>query len=469
MKRKFTKIAIVSVASLFVSANIIAQEISNPIQVEDTIPGTVEKIRSDVSVLSNLKVSGYVQVQGQFVEKQDDPAFKVPSVAGGDFPAYSSDWARFGVRRGRIKMAYSVNPLTQAVIQFDATEKGMGLKDAYIKVTEPTGKFATLTAGVFNRPFGYEIEYSSSSRETPERSRMVQALFPQERDLGAMVTLQAPKTSRWNFVKLDVATIAGNGINADIDRYKDVITRLNFNKSFLSEKLKVSGGYSNYYGGFANQSKFVYSVQTVDTLTKFVVDSSLANYQTRSLKKLNGFDLQVNAELPWGLASLRGEYIAGQQPSMASSNVYPTTLSDTYTTTEKGGVYTTKVSKTLGDAYIRKVQGYYLYYVQNIAQTRSQIVLKYDMYDPNTSVKGLQIDGSKATKTSAADIKYTTLGIGYIFKIDANTKIMIYEDFVKNENTSIKETVDSKGVVTDPGYLKDRKDNVFTVRLQYKF
>lgn len=469
MKRKFTKIAIVSVASLFVSANILAQEIPNPVQVEDTFPSTVEGIKSDVSGLKNLKVSGYVQVQGQFVEKQDDPAFKVPSVAGGDFPAYSSDWARFGVRRGRIKMAYSISPSSQAVIQFDATEKGMGVKDAYIKTAVPAIKFATLTAGVFNRPFGYEIEYSSSSRETPERSRMVQLLFPQERDLGAMVTLQAPKTSKWNFVKLDVATIAGNGINADIDRYKDVITRLNFNKSFLSEKLKVSGGYSNYYGGFANQTKFVYSIQTVDTLTKFVVDSARSNYQTRSLKKLNGFDLQVNAELPWGLASLRGEYIAGQQPSMASSNVYPTTLSDTYTTTEKNGVYTTKVSKTLGDAYIRKVQGYYVYYVQNIAQTRSQIALKYDMYDPNTSVKGLEIDGSKATKTSAADIKYTTLGIGYIFKIDANTKIMFYGDFVKNENTNIKETVDSKGIVTDPGYLKDRKDNVYTIRLQYKF
>ena len=106
--------------------------------------------------------------------------------------------------------------------------------------------------------------------------------------------------------------------------------------------------------------------------------------------------------------------------------------------------------------------------IQNILQSRHQIVFKYDVYDPNTQVKGMDI-GVTGSKTSVADIKYSTLGIGYILKIDANTKIMFYGDFVKNEKTSIKETKDSKGNVTDPGYLTDRKDNVFTVRLQYKF
>ena len=428
------------VASLFAMNALQAQE-------TDTLAGALEKITSDIKVINNLKVSGYVQVQGQWLQKQDDQAFAQSSVAGGNFPGYMND--RFGVRRGRLKFAYSSNPLSQVVVQFDATEKGMGLKDAYLKFTEPFAKVASVTAGVFNRPFGYEIEYSSSSRETPERSRMIQTLFPQERDLGAMLTLQAPKTSKWNFVKLDVAAISGNGINSDLDRFKDVIARLNFNKSFFEEKVKVSGGASKYYGGFAYPTKYVYGLNDVNGVKKFMVDSSSSNKNKQAVKDLTGLDLQISADCPWGLATLRGEYIFGWQPSASGSTTYPTTAAIT-------------------DTYKRKLSGYYVYYVQNILQSRHQIVFKYDVYDPNTQVKGMDI-GVAGSKTSVADIKYSTLGIGYILKIDANTKIMFYGDFVKNEKTSIKETKDSKGNVTDPGYLTDRKDNVFTVRLQYKF
>ncbi len=463
MKMKVTKKQLgVFIASLMALNTLQAQE-------SDTIPGVIEKMTSDIKVMNNLKISGYVQVQGQWIEKQDNQAYKVPSVAGGDFPAYYND--RFGVRRGRLKFAYSSNPLSQFVIQFDATEKGMGLKDAYVKFTEPFAKIASITAGVFNRPFGYEIEYSSSSRETPERSRMIQALFPQERDLGAMLTLQAPKTSNWNFIKLDIAGIAGNGINQDIDKYKDVIARLNFVKSYYNEKLKLSGGLSYYYGGFANQTKSVYKVGTDTTgKLKFIADTKDDNLYKRSMKELKGIDMQVSADMPWGLMTFRGEYITGQQPSTASSNVYPTTLSDSYTTTAstKDNVtsYTTKVEKKLGDTYIRNVNGYYFYFVQNILQSRHQIVIKYDVFNPNAKVSGTQIDGKNFT---TADMMYKTLGIGYILKIDANTKLMIYGDFVKNEKTKIGATKDSKGNVTDPGWESDRKDNVLTVRLQYKF
>ena len=441
MKMKVTKKRIgLFVASLMAINTIQAQE-------ADTVAGVLEKLKTDVSLLSNLKISGYVQVQGQWLQKQDNQAYKETSVAGGDFNPYMND--RFGIRRGRLKFAYSSNPLSQVVVQFDATEKGMGLKDAYLKFTEPFTKVASITAGVFNRPFGYEIEYSSSSRETPERARMTQTLFPQERDLGAMLTLQAPKTSQWNFIKLDVAAISGNGINPDLDRFKDVIGRLNFNKSYFDEKLKISGGASKYYGGFAFQNKYVYGLNDVNGVKMFLVDSSASNKNKQAVKDLSGLDLQVSADMPWGLATLRGEYIFGWQPSTASSSTYPTSTAPT-------------------DTYKRKISGYYVYYVQNIMQSRHQFVIKYDVFDPNTQVKGTDI-GVKGSKTGVADIKYSTLGIGYIFKLDANTKIMFYGDFVKNEKTKIAATKDAKGNVTDPGYESDRKDNVFTIRLQYKF
>lgn len=60
--------------------------------------------------------------------------------------------------------------------------------------------------------------------------------------------------------------------------------------------------------------------------------------------------------------------------------------------------------------------------------------------------------------TTAGDLKYTTLGIGWIYAYDSTLKLMAYYDMVKNET--------SKSLA---GYSKDLKDNVFTLRLQYKF
>ena len=42
--------------------------------------------------------------------------------------------------------------------------------------------------GQFKVPFGYEVLQSSADREMPERARVIQALFPGERDRGARLT-----------------------------------------------------------------------------------------------------------------------------------------------------------------------------------------------------------------------------------------------------------------------------------------
>jgi len=152
---------------------------------------TVEQLQSDNVVASRLKITGYAQVQYQSADTAG-----ISSMAGGNFGAGIDN--RISVRRGRVKFAYTYENAL-AVMQFDITEKGLGIKDAYLSLTEPWLNTFSLTGGVFDRPFGYEISYSSSSRETPERSRLFQILFPGERDLGAKLTLQAPKISRWNF------------------------------------------------------------------------------------------------------------------------------------------------------------------------------------------------------------------------------------------------------------------------------
>ncbi len=70
----------------------------------------------------------------------------------------------------------------------------MSIKDAYLRFSAPWLKNAVaLKGGVYDRPFGFEISYSSSSRESPERSRIFQVLFPGERDLGFGLELQGPE------------------------------------------------------------------------------------------------------------------------------------------------------------------------------------------------------------------------------------------------------------------------------------
>ena len=83
-------------------------------------------------------------------------------------------------------------------------------------------------------------------------------------------------------------------------------------------------------------------------------------------------------------------------------------------------------------------------------------MVKYDWYDPNIDVQESDI-GKPGSNITVADIKYTTLGIGYGWYFNDNMKLVLYYDIVKNELTQI------------PGYTTDIKDNIFTCRIQYRF
>ena len=119
-----------------------------PLSDTDSLKLKVEKIESQIGFMNRLKISGYVQAQYQVADSAGDPSFN-----GGTF-APGND-KRFMLRRGRLKFSYSANPLTQMVFQFDVTERGAGVRDAYIKATEPILKVFSLQAGAFNRPFGF--------------------------------------------------------------------------------------------------------------------------------------------------------------------------------------------------------------------------------------------------------------------------------------------------------------------------
>ena len=94
-------------------------------------------------------------------------------------------------------------------------------------------------------------------------------------------------------------------------------------------------------------------------------------------------------------------------------------------------------------------------FVQDIGKLPISVIAKYDVYNPNTHVKGDQIGKNN---TGEGDISYTTMGMGFQWRVKNNIRFTIYHDQVINETSaSLK------------GFESDRKDNVLTYRIQYKF
>jgi len=475
------KLKLITAILLFLSTSAFVSAQENAAEPADTLYPILEQVQSDLSVMKRLKISGYIQAQYQKIDTSG-----MDSYAGGNFAKELDN--RFAVRRGRLKFAYE-NQLSQYVIQFDVTEKGLGIKDAYAAFTEPWTKAFSLWTGVFNKPFGYEIEYSSNTRETPERSRMYQVLFPGERDLGAKLVFQPWKTSKYNYIKFDIGMFNGNGTNVETDQYKDMIAHLTLNKTFLSEKLKLGLGASYYNGGIRQVTKYVYSIGDVTTYNAYTSGTGIKTDTATAMTSLKAFradstgvsgdkvkrqyyglESQISYDWALGLTTLRGEYLWGTQPGLAGSSASFTAL-------------------PTGDLYSRNFSGYYVNFVQNLGQSPLGIVLKYDSYDPNTDISGDEIAlaskefpknpvltvkdaagvvtksfAAPIATTGLADIKYTTLGMGIMYRWNSSVRLTVYYDMVKNETTS---KIVNGSTLKD--YSKDRTDNVLTLRFQYKF
>lgn len=429
----------------------VALMLTEPVQsfgqeTEDTLPSVISRFNSELEILKRLKVTGYIQAQFQVADSAGQASF-----AGGNFPAQTDK--RLMVRRGRVKFTYDSPAgekgwsLSQYVLQFDVTERGMVIKDAFARITDPWTGWFQLKAGLFDRPFGFEISYSSAQRETPERGRMSPIIFPNEREVGASFVIQGPRGSAWNWLRAEGGVFNGTGApgaggnTSDFDKKKDFIGRLSASKTNLEETIKYSGGVSYYEGGFRVDNDTVYSIKTDGNGEKGFFISETKFKGNNSLRQYFGVDAQVSVEWVAGITTLRGEYIKGKQPGSSSSTVSPS-------------------SAFTGNLYKREFEGAYFYLIQNITHTPFQVVLKYDWYDPNTEAKGNEIGkaaaGGKAF--NAADVKYETIGVGLAWKFDANVKFIAYADKVKNETSENLTLIN-----------KDLKDNVFTLRMQIRF
>ena len=151
----------------------------------DSLDKIVTALKKDLDIIKRIKITGWMQAQLQFADSSGQQSYD-----GGNFSPNVDK--RFMIRRGRVRFGFT-NQSSEYVLQINLTERGINLTDFYAKVTDPWTKWISLQMGLFNRPFGFEIQQSSADRETPERSRYTQVLLPNERDMGGMVIIEAPK------------------------------------------------------------------------------------------------------------------------------------------------------------------------------------------------------------------------------------------------------------------------------------
>ena len=327
------------------------------------------EVKNVVDALNRLKITGYIQAQYLHDERSVNETTSASATRNLD---------QFSIRRGRVKFTYQFAPTSRFVIQPDVTTSGVVLKDGYIEFTEPwTSWKHTLTAGQFNWPFGFEIMYSSSMREVPERSRVVRTLFPGERDRGVMLS-GVGLGERFNY-RVAIVNGTGTAQSFDFNKRKDIVGRVGYNFG------PVDVGGSIYRG---------------EDLVSTASNSRGVTFD----KERMGVDFQWVTPVP-GLG-IRGEYIKGKQAPAAGT------------------------SRTVS----QDVDGWYFYAIQNVG-TKHQFVVRADEYDPDTDA------GNNAVRT---------INPAYIFHWDANSKVMLSYEFIKNQ-------------VTDPD------DNVFTLRYQYSF
>lgn len=387
----------------------------------------VERLEKATMNQRRLSISGYLQGQTQYGQEQARLRVGEPSKEEG-MPH------RMGIRRGRIKFDYTER-LAQMVFQLDVNESKVSLKDAYFELKSPWRSLrrSGLKLGVFNRPFGYEIEYSSSRRESPERSQIFNELFPGERDMGLMLSLSPNKGNALDFLKLEAGLFVGSGIHSELDNRRDFIGHLS-GRGKLSEDLKLSAGVS-YYHGFVQHTREQYFSMEVDGFKTHEVKAVGSSY---ALRQYFGVDAQLALSTSLGTTQLKGEYLWGQQPSRRGSFRSPNSN-----------------KLHIEPLYLRPFSGGYVMLVQGLGGLPVSAVLKYEWLDPNTQLSG---DNLLPKGGSEADLSSQTLGMGLVWRMSKSLRLQAYYDFVHNERAQGLE-----------GYETDRADNVLTLRIQYSF
>lgn len=312
--------------------------------------------KSDLGILKKIKLTGYIQGRYQFQQTDYDEANPELKLTDG--------FSRFTVRRGRLKATYT-GDTGLLMLQIDATPSGVALRDAEATLFIPgTQQNWSFTLGQMKLPFGFEGPFSSSEREFPERSRVVQSFLPGERDRGLRLN------GKYRMLRLAAGVFDGNGINnmgfvgTDNDKEKDVVGRLGFDLKW------ISGGVSGWKGL---------------TLGKRTGDVTRTAYARTRV----GADLQIYMDLlPVGGTAFKGEYITGK--TYQRSNV------------EQLGV---------------PASGWWAQIAQNLG-VANELVVRYEYFDYENGRAAAE-SGSKLGATNAIG----TLGIAAIHYFGETVKV----------------------------------------------
>jgi phosphate-selective porin len=324
----------------------------------------------------------------------------------------------FYVRRARIKFAYEPLDGVKFVLQPDFSTGNLTLKDAFAVVNIPKLKNWALWAGQMDRP-NYEVEYTSSQREVMEYSRFIKAIYPAEKEVGIKLEYSGSKVP----LKFQLMAMNGNFTGAqqkDIDSRKDIMVRLVYSFKISESGIGIDLGPNAYYGGnlSKNNKYFRDSEGTLD---------SLKSVWTYLDKKWAGGEIQIFADFLGG-TSVKAEYTAGMNstPSAVASNA-------------------SRVQMLANPSLYNNFSGYYIYFIKNIGP-KNQFVARYDYYDPNTKLSG---------DAAGYNIYYKTWDLAWQYYMNDNIRLSLQYEMPKNEINA-----------SNPA---DKKDNMFTLRIQAKF
>ena len=393
----------------------------------------------------SISFSGYLQPQFQFAQSRGTAA----DFQGGAFAENTDN--RFRLRRGRLRADYSLlnddgTPSTYFVFQFDGSEQGVNVRDFWGRYYEHQFQLFSFTAGLAGRPFGSELQISSSSRESPERGRMSQTLMKTERDLGVMITFNPrKKNAKLKNFEFDLGIYNGQGLSGpqEFDNSKDVVMRLSHkNYAFKKIPLNISGGVSALLGGLNHQLPVKFEMKKLNNVWIMAKDSSINNINKVAPRKYYGADIQMSTQKASWKSELRLEYIKGIQTGTSTNSTTP-------------GSYPVDKNFVKLPYYSRNFDGAYLTYIQTLNNTNNQLIFKYDWFDPNKKVSGNEINAMNGF--TAADVRFDTFGFGFLHHFNPHLKAVIYYDVIRNEKTKLI------------NFENDLADNVLTLRTQFYF
>jgi hypothetical protein len=456
MKRIGLMVVLVMTAFGFNTQSQVVSQEEKLAEVSDKVEGIAERLataESDLSKLTKIKVSGYMQAQYQYFESK--------AVQPTNF---------FSLRRARVKFAYETTDGVKFVLTPDFAPGSLSIKDAYVVLNDRWTKTLSITAGKFNRP-NYEVEYSSSQRELPERSLVIRTLYPGERAIGAKLEYHPVN------VPLHVQVALFNGAdglsitnidkanlnpteNKDYDNYKDVMARVTYNLT-LGNFGGLDFGAHGYFGSLKSNA-----IKTLSSDYETLEDIQVGDALKRTWI---GGEFQFFADVLGGL-SLKGEYIAGKNASVGY-----TAVATTPPAAPKPGVAN----------FQNNFAGYYIYFIKNLGKN-DQFAFRFDYYDPNTDITGNDValkgftspDGAVLANrmSGKSDLATTTYGLAFHHYFDDNLRVTLGYDIVQNEKTSAAGLVaddytkaDGTKVVKGLDYSKVINQNVMTLRIQAKF